>query len=186
MLMLFESEDPLLLANPWFAGDLVATYADVLTEAVSEQFAGRLLVIDRGLGDPLSAAHVADIGPGAYPLDRGVQLMRQWILEGRRMVTAHVSGVPMWSVAQLLAPLDAYYWVSCAGDASGPKGYQQPDAARIGCWWLSKGVGVSAVYSRMLHAFDLGVIPVPAGAGGWLSGEMPSPGGQLVDSEGGG
>lgn len=186
MLMLFESEDPLLLANPFFAGDLVATYADVLTPQLCEQFAGRLLVIDRGLGDPLSAAHVADIGPGAYSLERGVELMRGWILAGRRMVTAHVSGVPMWSVAQLLAPLDAYYWVSCAGDATSPAGYQQPDAARIGCWWLSKGVGVSAVYSRMLHAFDLGIYPVGGGNGGWLSGEMPSPAHQLVDIEGGG
>ncbi len=110
--LMFDSDDPSVLAESIFNENRVATYADLLTPALVAKFAGRLVVIDRGHGDPLNLAHVADIEPGALSIDEGVAKVKQWTTEGRRYVTGYVNRSERAAFQAAAAPLTPFVWVA--------------------------------------------------------------------------
>lgn len=110
--LMFDSDDPAVLADPMFNDCRVATYADLLTPEIVNRFAGRLAVIDRGKGDPMSRAHIADIEPGALSQEEGAAKCRQWVSEGRRYVTAYVNRSERDAVKALLGSVPVTWWVA--------------------------------------------------------------------------
>lgn len=110
--LMVDSDDPVVLGDPMFNENRVATYADLLTPELVNKFAGRLVVIDRGHGDPLNRAHVADIEPGALSIEEGAAKIRQWTSEGRRFVTGYVNRSERSALLSAVAPLKPYLWVA--------------------------------------------------------------------------
>lgn len=81
-LLLVDTDEPAVLASPQFDGCLVATYADILTPEIIAGYGQRLVVIDRGLGDPHHMATVADVEPGALSVAHAAERVREWNAAG--------------------------------------------------------------------------------------------------------
>lgn len=122
--LLLDSDQLSVLTGPDCAGCQIATYADLVTPGLVELAGGRLVVIDRGQGDPLGRATVADIEPGVLSVEAGVVLIRQWLAEGRQGVTAYHDRSLDTQVTGALGNTECFRWISTLD------GTMRPDVPR--------------------------------------------------------
>lgn len=128
--LMFDSDDVTVLAGPEFAGCRIATYADLVTPKMYEAAAGRMKVIDRGLGDPHGLATIADIEPGCLTVDAGAQKIRQWHQENRHQPTAYHDRNEWQAVTHALAGVPYFTWIATLDGTANPDGIR-PDAVQI-------------------------------------------------------
>ncbi len=128
--LMFDSDDPVVLAGPEFAGVRIATYADLVTPKMYAAAGGRMKVIHRGLGDPHNLATIADIEPGCLSVEAGAQLIRQWHQENRHQPTAYHDRNEWPAVTQALAGVPYFTWVATLDGTCSPNGHR-PDAVQI-------------------------------------------------------
>jgi hypothetical protein len=146
--LMFDSDDPAVLSNPLFAGSLVATYADLMTPAIVSEFVGRLVVIDRGHGDPMSLAHVVDIESGAVSVAAGAAKIKQWNAEGRGHIAAYVDRADWDAVLSACLPVKPYMWIATLDGTLNPSG-KWPTAVQFGsASTIGIHVDVSIVYDE--------------------------------------
>jgi hypothetical protein len=157
--LLFDSDDPHVLLQPFLAGCSVATYADLLTPSLVKQFGPRLIVIDRGHGDPLGLATVADIEPGLLSVAAGAAKVHQWLSEKRPGPTAYHDRADWAAVSSALAGTSARHWVSTLDATCSPNG-QRPAAVQIlGADHLGFHADLSVVWDDTWHAPPAAVQP---------------------------
>lgn len=123
--LLVDSDQPQILLEPMFTGCRVATYADIVTPALLAQLAGRLILIDRGLGDPHNVATVADIETGALSVESGAEKIRQWHAEGRPFPTAYHDRALQAAIDQALAGTPHNNWVATLDGTLLPDGVRR-------------------------------------------------------------
>jgi hypothetical protein len=123
---MFDSDDTTIIAGPHCAGARVATYADLLTPQLASALLGRLAVIDRGHGDPLNMAHIADIEPGLLTVAEGAAKVRQWHAEGRPFPTAYCNRNDWPAVTAALTGVPHSTWIATLDGTLLPDG-QRPD-----------------------------------------------------------
>lgn len=158
--LLIDSDQPEVLADWHFAGCRLATYADLMTPQLVANFAGRLVVIDRGMGDPMNLATVADIEAGALSVDQGAARIRQWIKEGRPSVTAYHDRADWPAVDQATAGTHCFNWLATLDGTADPAG-KYPAAVQIeGSAALGMHVDLSIVWQDWWH--PLAISPGPA------------------------
>jgi hypothetical protein len=100
---LMYDSDQLAALRPLHAdGNLVATYADLVTPQVEREFGGALAVIDRGHGDPLRLATIGDFETGLLdPASAG----HWWDThQGRGDLTVYANRSTMPAVLRALGP----------------------------------------------------------------------------------
>lgn len=162
--VMFDSDDPAALAHPLCAGARVATYADLLTPAIVEQFTGRLVVIDRGQGDPLNLAHVADIESALMSPATGAAKIRQWSGEGRPYITAYHDRAQWAVVDAVLGDLHPWNWVATLDGTANPAGkwpavVQIADETKLGFH-----ADLSIVWNELWCPLPAGVLPAQLAA----------------------
>lgn len=140
------------LADAMFEGNLVATYADLITPAVAEQFAGRLFSIDRGQGDPLVRAQVVDFRSGGYTIADGLERLYQFIGEHRPYVTAYVDREKWREVRSRCHGIEPLWWVVSPGGVLNPDGRYPAMVQFAGEFQIGRRVQVSLVYDERLTA----------------------------------
>lgn len=109
---MFDSDDPAVLELPIFNDSRVATYADLVTPAIVAKFGRRLAVIDRGHGDPMNLAHIADVERGVLTVEQGAEKIRQWTAEHRPWPTVYVNRSNRPAMKAALGTLDPFWWVA--------------------------------------------------------------------------
>lgn len=145
---MFDSDDPAVLSNPLFAGCRVATYADLMTPAIVSEFGGRLVVIDRGHGDPMNLAHVVDIESGADSIAAGAATIKRWNSEGRGHVAAYCDRADWDAVLSACLPVKPYMWIATLDGTLDPDG-KWPSAVQFdGDTTIGIHVDVSVVYDE--------------------------------------
>lgn len=95
--------------------DVLITYADLMTHALFVRLDASwpdIALVDRGLGDPLDMASIADIEPGALSVAAGVSRIRSWSAAGRPYVTAYADRSLMPQVITDLGALHPFLWYS--------------------------------------------------------------------------
>ena len=135
--LMFDSDDPVVLLEPFLEACRIATYADLVTPTLIRAAAGRLVVIDRGLGDPHNLATVADIEDGALSVAAGAAKIRQWHEEKRPYPTAYHDRNLQAEVDAALTGVPANNWVATLDGTLVPNGYRRAvvqfaDAAVLG------------------------------------------------------
>jgi hypothetical protein len=112
--LMFDSDDLSVLAKNGNIGqvDWIATYADIVTTAFIDQFKGRLRIIDRGAGDPLNVATIADVEDGALTAAQAADKIRTWQTGGRHGCTVYSDRSDVASVAEACKGLTYYSWVA--------------------------------------------------------------------------
>jgi hypothetical protein len=108
--LMFDSDEPAVLLSLACAGCRIATYADLVTPAILAAAGHRLVVIDRGSGDPHGVATVADIEPGCLTVAEGAAKIRQWIAARRPYPTAYHDRAVQGEVTAALAGERYYTW----------------------------------------------------------------------------
>lgn len=106
---MYDSDQLAVIRELHAAGNLVATYADLITPQVEQEFGKALAVIDRGLGDPLHLATIGDFETGALaPASAG----HWWDThQGRGDLTVYASRSAMPAVLRALGPArPAWRW----------------------------------------------------------------------------
>jgi hypothetical protein len=121
--LMFDSDDLSVLLTAHCDDALVATYADLVTPQFIDQMGWRLVVIDRGAGDPHGVATVADIEPGLLTVAQGEEKIRQWIEEGRPYPTAYHDRAQWAEVNAALAGVSFAHWVATLDGTLVPSGY---------------------------------------------------------------
>lgn len=124
--IMFDSDDITVVQGPQCAGVRVATYADLLTQPIVAALRGRLAVIDRGRGDPLQLAHIADIEDTLLTVAEGAAKIRQWNAEHRPFVTAYHDRAIWAAVEAELAGERHYSWIATLDNTLLPDG-KRPD-----------------------------------------------------------
>ena len=118
--LMYDSDQLAVLRELHAAGNLVATYADLLTPQIVAEFGTGLAVIDRGLGDPLRRARIGDFEPGALdPASAG----RWWDdHQGRGDLTAYADRNDMPTVLRALGPHRPAWrwWATLDGEMRAP------------------------------------------------------------------
>lgn len=138
--LMLDTDQPALLAGPQFAGCRVATYADLVTPAMLTAYLGRLVVIDRGRGDPTNTATVADIEPGLLTVAQGVAKIKQWNAEHRQFPTAYCDRNDWPAVDTALAGVRHYDWIATLDGTILPNG-KRPTVVQA---WGEAAVGFHA------------------------------------------
>lgn len=102
--------DQLAALRPLHAdGNLIATYADLVTPQVVREFGAALAVIDRGRGDPLHLATIGDFEPGA--LNPATAAAWWQTHQGRGDLTVYANRADMPTVLKVLGPArPAWRW----------------------------------------------------------------------------
>lgn len=145
---MFDSDDPAVLEDAMFAGCRVATYADLMTPALVARFAGRLVVIDRGHGDPMNLAHVVDVESGALSIAQGAERIKAWNAGHRGHVAVYASRSNLAALLEACAPVKPYQWVATLDGTMNPDG-RYPTAVQFqGENAIGKHVDVSVVYDE--------------------------------------
>lgn len=145
---MFDSDNPAVLANPLFDGCRVATYADLLTTQILAQFGARLVVIDRGHGDPMNRAHVVDCESGAVSVAEAGDKVRQWNSEGRGHVAVYCDRADWDAVLSACLPVKPYMWIATLDGTLDPDG-KWPSAVQFdGETTIGIHVDVSVVYDE--------------------------------------
>lgn len=157
--LLFDTDTPDLLLEPRFAGCRVATYADLVTPALYKQLHDRLVVIERGLGDPMHLATVADIEPGALTVQAGADLLHAWKQQGRPSVTAYHDRSLQAAVDQATAGLGISNWVATLDGTLLPDGRTRAVVQFAGAKDIGIHADLSIVWDDSWH--PLPVAPNP-------------------------
>lgn len=155
--LMFDSDNPAALLGGQAAGCRILSYADLATPQLVSLGAGRLGWIDRGLGDPMGLATIADIEPGALSVASGAARCKQWLAEGRHYVTAYHDRNDADAVTTALAGAAVYRWWATLDGTLRP-GPGRVDAVQFaGAAELGFHADVSAVWNDAFR-------PLPAGA----------------------
>lgn len=158
--LMVDTDQPAVLADPRCNGLRVATYADLITHAMVRQFADRLVVIDRGLGDPLGLATVADIEDGLLTVAEGADKIRHWTAQGRQYITAYHDRALWAEVTTAVAPLKPWNWVATLDGTLNPDGKYPAAVQFAGEAQAGFHVDVSLVWQDAWHPlsdpFDAG------------------------------
>ena len=128
--LLLDTDQPSLLGTLDFGYARLATYADLMTPAIRDTFAGRLIAIDRGQGDPLRLATVADIESGLLTVQEGADKIREWNAEHRAYPTAYHDRAIWAEVEAALAGVPHHTWVSTLDLTLLPDG-KRPDVVQF-------------------------------------------------------
>lgn len=153
--LMFDSDQPEVLLATGLLGVRVATYADLLTPTLVKQFGPRLVAIDRGLGDPLGLATVADVESHADSIARGVALVRQWITEKRPTPAVYHDRADWPAVTAALGTTMCRHWVATLDGTASPGG-QRPSVVQIlGANQVGFHADLSIVWDESFH-------PLPA------------------------
>lgn len=153
--LMFDSDEPDVLLQPFLAGCRVATYADLMTPALVKAFGPRLIVIDRGHGDPLGLATVADIEPGLLSVAAGVAKIHQWITEKRPSPAAYHDRNDWAAVAAGLQGTTARHWVATLDATANPNNSRPAAVQILGENHLGFHADMSIIWDDTWH-------PVPA------------------------
>lgn len=154
--LMLDSDQPAVLLEPRFAGMRIATYADLVTPEIISAAGDRLIVIDRGDGDPHNLATVADIEPALLSVADGAAKVRQWIAEGRRFPTAYHDRAQWQAVNEALAGEPFHHWVATLDGTLVPGGYYMAAVQFAGASVLGFHADISVIW-------DEGWNPLPAG-----------------------
>lgn len=146
--IMVDSDSPEALGNNLFYNCRVATYADLLTPAIVSQFAGRLVVIDRGHGDPMNLAHVVDIESGAFTVAAGAERIKEWNSVGRGHVAAYCSRSDWEAVLSACLPVKPYMWIATLDGTLNPDGKWPNIVQFAGEAAIGIHVDVSIVYDE--------------------------------------
>jgi hypothetical protein len=138
--MMLDTDNPALLSGPLFAGCRVATYADLVTPLILSNYLGRLIVIDRGRGDPHNAATVADIEPTLLTVAEGVAKIKQWVAEHRPFPTAYCDRNDWPAVDAALAGIPHHDWIATLDGTLLPDG-RRPAVVQV---WGETALGFHA------------------------------------------
>lgn len=179
--LMFDSDQPEVLLATGLLGVRVATYADLLTPALVKQFGPRLVVIDRGLGDPLGMATVADIEPGADSIARGAALLKQWVAQKRPTPTAYHDRADWPAVTAALAGTVVHHWVATLDGTASPDG-QRPSVVQIlGADKVGFHADLSIVWDESFHPLQAAAPALDVARLRSLSAAANSPFRALVD-----
>jgi len=157
--VLFDSDDPAVLLQPFLAGCRVATYADLLNPTLVKEFGPRLLVIDRGHGDPLGLATVADIEPGLLSAAAGAAKIHQWINERRPTPAAYHDRNDWGAVTSALAGAPARHWVATLDGTADPLGQRPAGVQILGAKSLGFHADLTIVWDDTWHPLAPTLIP---------------------------
>lgn len=157
---MFDSDQPAVLTEAITTGCRVATYADLLTPELVRQFTGRLVVIDRGLGDPLDRASVADCEAGALTIAQAAERVRLWHAAGRRWPTVYHDRADWPAVAEACKGLAYWNWVATLDGTLNPDGRRPAVVQFAGASRVGAHTDVSVVWNDSWHP-----LPVPQLAG---------------------
>lgn len=111
-LLMADTDEPAVLASPQFDGMLVATYADILTPEIIAGYGQRLVVLDRGLGDPHHMATVADTEDGALTIAQAVERVREWNAAGVAFPTVYHDRAIDGEVTAALGGERCFRWIA--------------------------------------------------------------------------
>ena len=146
-----------------FTTGLLATYADLADAALIkhlEGIHGQVLLIDRGMGDPLARATIIDVENGAHrPADAPVWYDRRHAL-GARYLTVYCSRSTLAEIGKEMGPRSYYRWVARLDGVATVPGFtpgQGPAAVQV---MGSAALGFHADYSLV---FQSGWNPAPRG-----------------------
>lgn len=149
--LLWDTDQPTKLTGGFANGCRVATYADLLTPTLAHLFAGRLVVIDRGLGDPMNLADVADIEPGALTVDEGAAKIRQWVHENRPFPTAYHNRDIWAAVDAALTGVAFWNWVATLDGTLLPDGRHPAAVQFAGAGAVGEHADLSIVWDDQWH-----------------------------------
>lgn len=155
--IMFDSDNTAVLVEDRFKGCRIATYADLLTSDLVRQLAGRLVVIDRGHGDPLGLATVADIEPGCLTVAEGADKIRQWTSEHRPGVTGYCDRSEWPEVKAAVADLHPWYWIATLDGTGNPDGEYPAVVQVLGQAQLGLPVDCSIVWDDRWHPMPPGL-----------------------------
>lgn len=110
--LMFDSDQPAVLLGSQCAGARILSYADLATPQLVAAGGGRLGWIDRGLGDPMKVASIADIEPGALSVTAGTARALQWLAEGRPYPTVYHDRNDAAAVSLALGTHPVHRWVA--------------------------------------------------------------------------
>jgi hypothetical protein len=120
--IMFDSENLTALLDPRLAGCRVATYADLVTPELVRKLQGRLKVIDRGWGDELGLATIADVEPGLLTVAEGAAKLQQWHSENRPRPTGYCDRATWPEFRAAAAPLKPWWWIATLDGTGNPLG----------------------------------------------------------------
>lgn len=149
--VLFDSDEPAVLLQPFLAGCRVATYADLLNPTLVKEFGPRLIVIDRGHGDPLGLATVADIEPGLLSAAAGAAKVHQWISERRPTPAVYHDRNDWQAVSAALAGAPCRHWVATLDGTADPLGQRPAGVQILGADKLGFHADLSVVWDETWH-----------------------------------
>lgn len=129
----------------------MATYADLVTPAMLNAYLGRLVAIDRGRGDPLNVATVADIEPGLLTVSEGTAKVKAWAAQHRQFPTAYSDRNDWAAVEAELTGVHHYSWISTLDGTILPDG-KRPAVVQA---WGEAAIGfhadMSVVWDETWH-----------------------------------
>lgn len=162
--LMVDSDQPAVLLEPLFAGCRVATYADLVTPEIMTAAAGRLVVIDRGTGDPHGMATVADIEPGCFTVPDGIALIREWISQGRPHPTAYHDRAEWGAVSGAGLDLNFAHWVATLDGTLVSDGVRAPVVQFAPAAVLGVHADLSIVWDDTWHPMPSGPTPAQLGS----------------------
>lgn len=149
--IMFDSDNPQVLLDARCEGSLIATYADLITPAIVTAAGPRLVVIDRGHGDPHNLATVVDVERGLLSIADGVAKLRQWSAEGRRDLAAYHDRNTEPAFTQAAIGLHYVRWIATLDGTADFNG-QYPAAVQcIPAAWLGFHADASVVWNDQWH-----------------------------------
>lgn len=154
--LLFDSDNPGVLLSPACQGCRIATYADLLTPSIVAAAGGRLIAIDRGHGDPLNRATIADIEPGLLSVAEGADKIHQWIAEKRPWPTAYHDRALSAEVSAALSGVPYSTWLATLDGTIDPPGFAATAVQFAGAAQVGFHADVSIVWNDAWN-------PIPAG-----------------------
>lgn len=157
--IMFDSDNPAVLADARCTNSRVATYADLITPQHVAVFAGRLVVIDRGRGDPLNLATVADIEDGALSIADGAALIAKWTQEGRPYPTAYHDRANWQAINDALLHIGGWHWIATLDGTLVPEGHYPAVVQFAGEQVAGFHVDVSIVWNEGWHPQADGINP---------------------------
>jgi hypothetical protein len=144
MRVMLDTDQPWQLTNTGIRAGLLATYADLITQtklAVLEKDWPRVVLIDRGLGDPLGKASVIDIERGTHgPADAPGWYDRQK-RAGIRYLTVYCNRATLPAVNAAMGHRAYFRWIATLDGTAhiggftpglGPAAVQTLGAAALG------------------------------------------------------
>lgn len=155
--LMFDSDQPAVLLGAQCAGCRILSYADLATPQLITAGAGRLGWIDRGLGDPMSVASIADIEPGALSVADGTARAIHWLAEGRPYPTVYHDRNDAAAVSQALGTHPVHRWVATL---DGTMRFAQVPAAAV----QFAGAAVLGFHADVSVIWDDSWRPLPAAA----------------------